>query len=140
MKYAHALLLNCEYGILDGIMPDALTRCPSLLKANKDNPDNPTLSEALSGPYKEEFLKAMKLEIEELETHNTWTIVPRSTVPEEKTVLPGTWAMKIKRYPDGRLRKFKARFCTRGDKQIEGIHYTDKYAPVVAWSMVMMML
>ena len=56
------------------------------------------------------------------------------------TVLPTTWVFKIKRFPDGRLRKFKGRICARGDKQIEGIHYTEKYAPVVAWSTVRMML
>ena len=67
-------------------------------------------------------------------------LVPRSTVPEGVTTLPSTWAFKIKRYPDGCLRKFKARFCARGDKQVEGVHYTDKYAPVVAWSTVRMML
>jgi len=35
---------------------------------------------------------------------------------------------KLKRYPDGRPRKFKARLCVRGDKQVEGIDYTDKSA------------
>eukprot|EP00956_Cyclotella_meneghiniana_P011311 scaffold15927_cov76-Cyclotella_meneghiniana.AAC.1 len=31
-----------------------------------------------------------------------------------------TWAFKCKRYPDGRVKKFKARFCARGDRQVEG--------------------
>jgi hypothetical protein len=31
----------------------------------------------------------------------------------EKTmnVLPSTWAFKCKRYPDGKIKKFRARFC-----------------------------
>jgi hypothetical protein len=50
--------------------------------------------------------------------------------------LPSTWAFKIKRYPDGRVKKFKARFCARGDRQQEGIDYFETWAPVVQWSTV----
>ena len=82
----------------------------------------------------------MKTEIEELEQHDTWTVLKRSEVPPDKQVIPGTWALKIKRYPDGRLRKFKGRVCARGDKQIEGIDYFDKWAPTVSWSTVRMLL
>ena len=49
-------------------------------------------------------------------------------------VLPSTWTFKIKRCPDGRVKKFKARFCTRGDKRKEGIDYFETWAPVVQWS------
>ena len=51
-------------------------------------------------------------------------------LPEGSNILPSTWTFKIKRYPDGRLRKFKARFCFWGDKQIEGIDNKDKFVPV----------
>ena len=44
--------------------------------------------------------------------------------------------MKVKRYPDGHFRKFKARFCARGGKQLEGVDYFQTYAPVVSWSTV----
>ena len=64
----------------------------------------------------------------------------RSSLPEGANLLPSTWAFKEKRYPDGRLRKFKACFCVRGDKQIEGVDYEDKYAPVVSWTTVRMLM
>ena len=48
--------------------------------------------------------------------------------------------MKIKRYPDGRLRKFKGRFCIRRGKQVEGIDYFDKWAPIISWSTIRMLL
>ncbi len=53
-----------------------------------------------------------------------------------KNVLPSTWAFKIKCYPDGWVKKFKARFCARGNRQQEGIDYFETWAPVVQWSTV----
>ena len=38
------------------------------------------------------------------------------------------------------IKKFKARFCARGDQQLEGIDFFETYAPVVQWTTVRMML
>lgn len=38
------------------------------------------------------------------------------------------------------MRKLKARFCVRGDKQVEGVDYFESYAPVVQWSTVRILL
>jgi hypothetical protein len=38
------------------------------------------------------------------------------------------------------MRKHKARFCCRGDKQIEGVDFFESYAPVAAWSTVRMLM
>ncbi len=138
--YVYALLMDPEYGVMDSIYPHALSQVPTLMKASKSDPDTPTLREAMIGPHREEFIEAMQNEIRELESHDTWTITKRSAVPEGANILPSTWVFRIKRYPDGRFRKTKARFCVRGDKQVEGVDYEDKYAPVVAWSTVRLML
>ena len=42
MRYAHVLLLKNELGIMDGLIPDAFSRCPYLLKANTHDLDTPT--------------------------------------------------------------------------------------------------
>jgi hypothetical protein len=55
-------------------------------------------------------------------------------------LLPSTWVFKCKRHPDGSIRKLKARFCARGDRQIEGVDFFDTFAPVVDWTTVRMML
>lgn len=57
-----------------------------------------------------------------------------------KSILPSTWAFKVKRYPDGTVKKYKARFCVRGDRQIEGVDYWETWAPVVQWSTVRTMM
>ncbi len=41
------------------------------------------------------------------------------------------WVFKIKRNPNGTIRKYKARLCVQGFTQEYGIDYTDTYAPVV---------
>ena len=55
MRYAHALLLNSELGIMDGLMPNALSRCPHLFKANIYDPDTSISSETIAGPYRAKF-------------------------------------------------------------------------------------
>ena len=54
-------------------------------------------------------------------------------------VIDSIWAFKLKRYPDGVVKKFKARFCARGDQQLEGVDFFQTYAPVVQWMMVCLM-
>ncbi|KAL7523033.1 hypothetical protein ACHAWF_000335 [Thalassiosira exigua] len=70
----------------------------------------------------------MKTEIATLEGMESWEVVDRT---DDMNVLPSTWAFKIKRYPDDLIKKFKARFCAQGDKQIKGVDYFETYAPVV---------
>ena len=41
------------------------------------------------------------------------------------------WDLKCKRYPDGLIKKSKARFCARGNQQLEGIYCFETYAPMV---------
>lgn len=55
-------------------------------------------------------------------------------------VIPSTWAFKCKRFPDGRIKKFKARFCACGDCQKEGIDYFETWSPVAQWTTVRIML
>ena len=55
-------------------------------------------------------------------------------------VLKSTWAFKLKCYPDGLIKKFKAHFCARGDMQLEGINFFETYAPVFQWNTVRLML
>ena len=95
----------------------------------------------MSGENAEGYWAAMRKEILDLEKRKTWSIVPRRQAGNEQ-VVPGTWAFKAKRRPDGSFRKFKARFCCRGDLQKvkAGGESLNTYAPVVSWITVRLML
>ena len=66
-----------------------------------------------------------------------WEIVDQN---DSMNVIDSTWAFKYKRYPDGLIKKFKARFCAKGNQQQEGIGFFETYSPVVQWSTVQLML
>ena len=117
---------------LDGFPTFALSAHKSASSA-----DNPRWHEAMKGPNADGFLKASTLEIATLQEMDAWTQVP---LTKDMNVLDSTWAFKIKRFPDGLIRKLKARFCVRGDQQIEGVDFFDTFAPVVQWSTVRMLL
>ena len=103
--------------------------------ASKSKSDNPSLREATRGKFTDEYWKAMKLEIATLKAIDAWSVIDRLG----HHVIASTWAFKCKRYPDGLIKKFKARFCARGNQQLEGIDFFETYAPVVQWTTIRLM-
>ncbi len=103
-------------------------------KKSKYDDDNPSFDMAMNGPFQGEFHDAMRTELNTIGTEfKCWDLVPR--LPG-MNVLPSTRAFKIKRYRDGSVKKFKARFCAREDRQLEGVDYFETWAPVVQWSTI----
>ena len=109
---------------------------PVVYKAAASDPDTLSYEQAMNDrPSVEEWLKAADAEIRSLEAKGTWIEVPKL---EAKTrILPGTWVFRRKRAPDGRIKKYKGRYCVRGDLQ-EGEF--DTFAPVVQWSTIRLIL
>ena len=107
--------------------------------ARRNDPDNPRYHEAMASIDHESFKAVMITEIVALTSKKTWTSVTHQSV-QGKNILPGIWAFKRKLFPDGSLRKCKARFCVRGDLQVEGVDFFETYAPVVQWSTVCALL
>jgi hypothetical protein len=90
--------------------------------------DNPGWQEATQGKFADDYWKAMELEIFNLESIEAWQVVNQE---DEMNVISSTWALKCKMYPDGLIKKSKARFCACGDQQLEGIDFFETNAPVV---------
>ena len=111
---------------------------PMALAAKANSADNPTWNEAMNGPNRDGYWEAMAIELETLAIKKqAWDVIEREPW---MNVLPSTWAFKCKRYPDGLVKKLKARFCVRGDRQREGVDFFETFAPVVSWTTVRLML
>ena len=109
-------------------------------KYQNQNPDTPAYMEALSGGNAEEYFKSMDDEIKSLIRIDTREIVSRKSVADHN-VLPGTWSFKYKRKPDWHMRKFKTRYCVRGDVQkILSLEPLKSYSTVVQWATMKLML
>jgi hypothetical protein len=101
---------------------------PALLISKASEDYNPNYEQVMSGPDKEIYLQAEKKEIDTLIKKKPLKVVTKKSWMH---VLPSTWAFKCKHFPDGIIHKLKARFCTRGDRPIEGLDFFETVAPVV---------
>jgi hypothetical protein len=106
-------------------------------KVSKPDADSPTYHQAIHGPDANEYIDAMKLEIQTLISQHTWESVPQ---PLDKPVLKATWVFKLKRLPDGTPYWYKARFCTQGDMQTLSVNFFKTHAPIVQWSTIRLLL
>ena len=98
-------------------------------------PDAPSYAEAMSGPHKSEFQSAIDKEYVSLKLNKVFSTPCH--LPEGKTALGTKMVLKIKESESPEVpRKFKARLCGKGFKQVYGIDYFNTYAPVAAYNSV----
>jgi hypothetical protein len=76
---------------------------------------------------------AMIEEYQSILKNDVWDIVPR---PEGKSVVTSKWIYKIKHATDGSIKKYKARFVSRGFSQIEGVDYDETFSPVARYTSI----
>ncbi len=111
---------------------------PLFLRAHSatSKEDNPGWQEAMQGKFTDDYWKAMEVKIFTLESIDAWEVV---NCKDDMYVINSIWAFKCKCYPDGLIKKFKARVCARGDQQLEGIEFFETYASVVQWTTIRLM-
>ena len=97
--------------------------------------DDFTFDKILRHPEKDNWFNAAAVEIEGLEAKDT--LVEEDITLATSKIFPGTWILKLKRRPDGSVKKFKARYCVRGDLQESE---DETHAPVVGFSTVRIFL
>lgn len=87
-----------------------------------------TYKQAVSGPDKQRWEKAINEEKKSLEENQTWEIMDLKKLKGEKP-LTGKWVFKIKQ--NGR---YKARLVIRGCQQEQGVNYEETFSPVISTS------
>ncbi|CAM8925879.1 unnamed protein product [Rhodiola kirilowii] len=80
---------------------------------------------------------AMQNELDALEKNGTWE---PSLLPPEKKAIGCKWVFRIKYHSNGTIERYKARLVVLGNKQVEGIDFTETFAPVAKMSTVRVLL
>lgn len=100
--------------------------------------DDPlTFKEAVGRPDAQQWQAAMKDELSSLAKNNVWDLVPR---PKGTNIVTNRWVYKLKRKPSGEIDRYRARLVARGFSQVEGIDYSETYAPVANMPTVRLLL
>jgi hypothetical protein len=86
----------------------------------------PTLQQALNGPDAVEWQEAIDYEISQLEKLGAWEIVD---APPRVNIIPCHYVLATKRGPNGEKLKLRARLVANGQRQKEGLDYSETFAP-----------
>jgi hypothetical protein len=96
-----------------------------------------TYKEAISGPYLDNWYKAMQQELETLASNQTWILAPR---PNDRKVIHCKWVYHLKLGPAGDTVRYKARLVAKGFSQIQGQDYDETFSPVSRYKSIRLLL
>jgi hypothetical protein len=88
------------------------------------NPDVLTHAQMKLQVDANKFVDAQRPEIAGLMDINTFKFIPKTKLPPKTRYLDLIWTYRRKRRPRGSLKKYKARLCVNGSRQIQGVEYT----------------
>ena len=90
-----------------------------------------TIREACEeSPQKAEWIKALKIEMQQLIDMGVYTLVDRSSVPKGQTIVTSKIAWRLKLDGDNNPIKYKARAVARGFTQRYGVNFKETFQPV----------
>ena len=110
------MLTHC--GKMKTLFDSTINNCNAVIfNALTTTNDVYTLRQMLKLPYIKEFVIAMQKEIQDHQDRDHWELFPKENLPKGVKTILSVWAFKVKRYPDGRILKYKARLNTHGGMQ-----------------------
>ena len=112
----------------------------ALVSTSVQGSDPKTFSEAVTCSAGPEWMKSMTAEYDSLMENKCWKLVPR---PTDANVVSSKWVYKTKEEQtiEGKLgSRRKSRLVARGFTQVEGIDYSETYAPVAKLTSIRVLL
>jgi len=85
--------------------------------------------QAIGCPASKKWKEAMQEEYESLMENGTWSLMK---LPQGRKSIGSKWVFKLKRDEHGVVNRHKARLVALGYRQVEGIDYSETYAPVLS--------
>lgn len=143
----HADYVAYEAFMVDGLTTDELVsehdrpQWDEVALAASSDPDVLYLHEAMAASDRQQFVEAMKREIDAHTESGNWNIMRRDQIPSGHAVLPAVWAMRRKRHiSTQQVYKWKARLNIHGGKQVKDVNYWETYAPVASWPAIRLIM
>jgi hypothetical protein len=99
---------------------------------NKNNDEPMTYDEAMNSPERDMWMAAIKKEKESMDKNEAFEFIKMKKEDVSKiNIIKNRWLFKKKYDEKGELKKAKARWILCGYNMIEGVDYSETYAPVV---------
>jgi len=109
------------------------TAVSSTMSQSDTVPEN--YKDARATPDVADWMKACDIEMGKLPSLGCWEVLPRSSLPQNASVMKSRWTFRYKTNELGNLKSVshRSRFVAKGYSQVQGLHYFENYAPVASF-------
>jgi len=134
LKYIRGTKQYEDYHENQKTLYSAFCTAVSTTTSQSDNmPEN--YKDARATPDVADWMKACDVEMGKLRSLGCWEVLPRSSLPQNASVMKSRWTLRCKKNELVNLKSVshRSRLVAKGYSQVQGLHYFENYAPVASF-------